>query len=266
MLTWILGILAAVCLLYYIIIVLYSGFATSFSAVWLLMAVSFFFILAGREYYRHNRDKVLLWVPVSIVTVICTGIVVFAIVETMVFMGAASGDVKNLDYLIVLGARVKEEGISKSLKMRLDKAIQYTEQNPDTILILSGGKGKDEPVSEAVAMKEYLLFNGVSKDRMILEPNSESTVENVAYSRLLIEADWKTRRQMRPSRDRELQEQAAIGVLTSNFHVFRAKQIAKKWGIPDIYGISCDSDPVLFLHFSVREFAAILKDKLMGNM
>lgn len=57
-----------------------------------------------------------------------------------------------------------------------------------------------------------------------------------------------------------------IGVLTSDFHVFRAQQIAKKWGIPDIYGISCESDPVLFIHFCVRECAAILKDKLVGNM
>ncbi|HCD44194.1 MAG TPA: YdcF family protein, partial [Lachnoclostridium sp.] len=52
----------------------------------------------------------------------------------------------------------------------------------------------------------------------------------------------------------------------SDFHVFRALHVGKKWGIPDIYGISCESDPILFGHFCVRECAAILKDKLVGNM
>ena len=57
-----------------------------------------------------------------------------------------------------------------------------------------------------------------------------------------------------------------IGVLTSNFHVFRAVQIGKRCGIPEVYGIGAKSDAVLFLHLCVRECAAVLKDKLMGNM
>lgn len=71
--------------------------------------------------------------------------------------------------MIVLGAKVKEEGISKSLKARLDKAIEYSQDNPGTVLILSAGQGPDEPVSEAKAMFEYLSYNGVPKDKMVLE-------------------------------------------------------------------------------------------------
>lgn len=73
----------------------------------------------------------------------------FVVVEILVFMGAASSDEQNLDYVIVLGAKVKEEGISKSLKARLDKAIEYSQDNPGTVLILSGSQGPDEPVSES---------------------------------------------------------------------------------------------------------------------
>ena len=102
-------------------------------------------------------------------------------------MGAASSDEQNLDYVIVLGAKVKEEGISKSLKARLDKAIEYSQDNPGTVLILSGGQGSDEPVSEAKAMFEYLSYNGVPKDKMVLETFSTSTVENIAYSKVLID-------------------------------------------------------------------------------
>lgn len=57
-----------------------------------------------------------------------------------------------------------------------------------------------------------------------------------------------------------------VGIVTSNFHVLRAKGIAKKIGISDISGIASKSDPVLFLHFCIRECFAILKDKFVGNM
>ena len=62
----------------------------------------------------------------------------------LVFMGAAANEERDLDYVIVLGARVKEHTVSNSLKKRLDKAIEYAEKNPETYLVLSGGKGLDE--------------------------------------------------------------------------------------------------------------------------
>lgn len=57
-----------------------------------------------------------------------------------------------------------------------------------------------------------------------------------------------------------------VGILTSNFHIFRARMIAEKWGIPKVYGIPSKSDPILFPHLCVRECLAIIKDRLMGNM
>ena len=110
-------------------------------------------------------------------------------------------------------------------------------------------------MSEARAMYEYLLYNGVPEDQMAMETISTSTVENIAYSKVLIdeiqnEKREKQAREMRPiapgpyvvAEDKPLQ----IGVLTSNFHVFRARMIAEKWGIPGIYGISSESDKLLF--------------------
>ena len=108
-----------------------------------------------------------------------------------------------------------------------------------------------------------------------METISTSTVENIAYSKVLIDEIQKARKErqakeMRPiapgpyvvAEDRPLQ----IGVLTSDFHVFRARMIAEKWGISGIYGIASESDLLLFPHLCVRECAAILKDRLMGNM
>lgn len=57
-----------------------------------------------------------------------------------------------------------------------------------------------------------------------------------------------------------------IGVLTSNFHLYRAMKIGKKCGFDQLYGVASSADPVLFIHLCVRESIAILKDKFMGNM
>ena len=75
-------------------------------------------------------------------------------VEILIFTGAASRDRRISIILSCWGARVKEDGLSKSLKSRLDKAIDYLEENPGTVLVLSGGQGEDEPVSEAAAMRD----------------------------------------------------------------------------------------------------------------
>lgn len=272
MLVWLAGGFAAVCLVYYIVIVIYSGFTTSFAVIWLLASGFFFLVAAGARYASLHPKKLPLWMPVSAATLFGAAVVVFCVVELLVFMGVASVDVPNLDYVIVLGAKVNENSISNSLRMRLDKAVEYSRQNPGTILVLSGGKGKDEPVSESQAMYDYLLSSGVPARQMVMETVSTSTVENIAYSKVLIDQLEEQKKANVAStvapgpftkvEDKPLQ----IGVLTSNYHVFRARMIARKWGIPGIYGIASDSDPILFPHLCVRECAAILKDKLMGNM
>lgn len=268
---------AAVCAVYYVVIVLYSGFATSFSAVWLFLAAFFLLLAGGGRYVKKYPKKVPLWIPVSVTTICITGAFVFGIVECMIFMGVTTDRAVNMDYVIVLGAKVRENSrLSGSLRKRLDRAMEYLEESPDTILVLSGGKGADEPVAEAQAMAEYLAYNGVPREQMILETTSTSTVENIAYSRLEIEKDREKKKEafarqikrqpywnLKPvAEDKPLQ----IGVITSNYHVFRARMLGQKWGVPDLKGIPAKSDPVLFVHFCVRECAAVLKDKLMGNM
>ena len=140
--TWILWLLAAACVIYYVVIVIYSGFTTSFSFIWMVFAAACLLLALGWEYYMKHKDRVPLWLPVSVITFCCTGILVFSMVEILIFTGVASRDTSHLDYLIVLGARVKEDGLSKSLKSRLDKAIDYLEENPGTVLVLSGGQGQ----------------------------------------------------------------------------------------------------------------------------
>jgi len=276
--------LAAACTVYFVIIVVYAGIGTSFAFIWLFFAALLVFLVYGKWYYSRNMIRIPGWVPVSIVTTCVAGVITMALLCFLVFLGAASPQEPGLDYVIVLGARVKEHTISDSLKKRLDRAIDYAQKNPDTYLVLSGGKGKDEPVSEAQAMYQYLVYNGVRPEQLLLEDRSASTVENIAYSKVVIERHRDKLRLEREEREKRQQGPEAlfkrnggnflvvddkpmeIGVLTSSFHVFRARMIAKKWGFSHVYGISAQSDPVLFVHLCVRECASIIKDRLMGNM
>ena len=250
--------LGVLCIAYFIVIVVYAGIGTSFAFIWLFFAALLFFLVYGRWYYSRNMDRIPRWVPVSVVTTCVAGVVALAVLCVLVFLGAASSDKKNLDYVIVLGARVKEHTVSNSLKKRL-----------------SGGRGPGEDVSEAEVMRQYLEYNGVRPEQLLIEDRSVSTVENIAYSKVVIEEHRnRDKKELVPLTRRTTSVPYAIapdkpleiGVLTSNFHIYRARLTAEKWGFDNVYGISADSDPVLFIHLCVRECASIVKDRLMGNM
>lgn len=275
MIDGILILLAVLCAAYFVVIALYAGISTSFAFIWLFFAALLIFLVYGKWYYQKNSDRIPGWVPVSVVTTCVAGVAVLCLLCILVFMGAASPDKKNLDYVIVLGARGKEHTQTDSLKNRLDKAIEYVQDNPYTILVLSGGRGPGEAVSEAQFMYQYLVYNGVNPDKLLIEDMSQSTVENIAYSKAVIEQyrlKSKTTTVLPPPKAGALPFAIApdkpleIGVLTSNFHIYRARLTARKWGFDNVYGISADSDPILFVHLCVRECASIIKDRLMGNM
>ncbi|MFN6091293.1 MAG: YdcF family protein, partial [Bacteroidota bacterium] len=89
----------------------------------------------------------------------------------------------DIKYMVVLGAKVRENGISPTLQRRLDKALNVLLLDTTITVIVSGGKGEDEPVSEAEAMSDYLLTHGVNANRIIQEDQSFSTEENIINSR-----------------------------------------------------------------------------------
>ncbi len=254
MLTWICAIGAVLCLLYFIVIVFYSGIGTSFAVIWLLLGLFFGATAFGFRYYQKYPEKLVLWVPVSLVTLCASGVLILLVVQILMFGRVPVTAEPGLDYVIVLGARVHEDRLSNTLRLRLDKAAEYAKENPETIMVLSGGQGEDEPMTEAAAMETYLLEQGVQKRQLLREERSTNTTENIAYSKILV-AEQHTK--SRPAR---------VGLLTSNFHLFRAGMIAAKQGLDDVYGIAAESDKVLFIHYCIRDCVAILKDRLVGNI
>lgn len=165
----------------------------------------------------------------------------FLLVESLILSKMKVQGENGLDYVIVLGAQVHKDGPSVVLKYRLDKAVEYLNENPDTICIVSGGQGKNEPYSEAYGMAQYLKQNGILEERILLEPDSKTTAQNLNYSKKF------------------LPKEAKIGIITNDFHMFRALQIAKKQGLENVCAIAAKSTKFYLPNNMFREYFAEIK-------
>ena len=163
------------------------------------------------------------------------------------------------DCIIILGCKINRDGtLTPLLKARVDKAIEFAKKQKEItgkemIFIPSGGKGKDETISEAEAMKKYLIKQGIKKNNIIIEDKSTSTFENMTYSNKIIEGNIK---------------KANISFSTTNYHVFRSGVIANKCGI-DCEGMGSNTKWYFYTNALIREFIANLvseKKKHLGIM
>ena len=244
----ILSLLGLIFIGYFLCIAFWVGHGTNFYFIWLflgIVAITLAVLLKKGIWTRHFP----LCFRRIFVTLSCLGCILFIIVQGCIISGFSLKGPDRLDYLVVLGAQMKANGPSKALQYRLDEAIRYLEGNPDTQVIVSGGQGADEHISEAQGMYDYLVEKGISPDRILLEDQSKNTFQNLTFSAEYLD------------KDNDL-----VGVVSNNFHVFRATKIAKKAGYKNVYGIAAKGEPFLQYNNMMREFFGVMKDFLVGNM
>lgn len=242
-------VLGILCLLYYCIITIYAGVGTAFAWFWICAGLGFLLLSVIIRYIMSHGIKLPALVRFLFLGGLCVGICIFILLEGTIIYYSTKQAKAEAEYLIVLGAQVKGTVVSKSLKKRLDTAIDYLEENPKTRVIVSGGQGPGEYITEAEAMMRYLAGRGIAQDRIIKEDRSTSTYENIRFSKLLME-----------------DEEASLVIVTNGFHVFRALSIAKKQGLTKAEGLAAPSDRLLILNYYVREAAGLLKDFVFGNI
>ncbi len=231
-------------LLYYMIIRYYTGKWTStFAGFWLFTGAIH---VCGALGWRHFSDIVRLEVQLVLVTVW----LVFLVVVLFILQAARKVPEEDADYLIVLGAQVRGRKITNSLMRRLDAAYVYLCRNPRTKVIVSGGKGKGEDISEAEAMSENLLKRGIHAERILREEMSTSTEENLRFSAEIIQ------------RESVREPENGVVLVTNSFHVYRALMLGRQIGYKKLEGLSATSNPVLQLNYLIREFFAIILTKL----
>ena len=246
-------IAGAVSLLYYVVTTAYAGTRTAFANFWLAVGV---LGLGGGLLLRSLLRRGVTWPAWAewiSYGILAVGLLVFFSIEVLIIHTSLQKPEPDADYVIVLGAQVRGTRITKSLRYRLDIALEYLEENPSAKVIVSGGQGSGEDISEAAAMKGYLIERGLEAERILLEDRSVNTAENIRFSKELIEADGGS-------------EEASVVVATNSFHVFRALRIAAKQGLTQVSGLSARNDQILMASYYVRECLAIIKDFLWGNI
>ena len=216
------------------------------------------FLLAGILLCNHLLRRLQRQLPFA--KLLRLGFNIFLILGILVsfctlgvILGASRGaDDPREAYVVVLGAKVNGTSPSLSLSDRIDAAEQYLKTHPDAVAILSGGQGDDEDISEAQCMFEALTARGISPERLWLEDQATSTWENLKFSLDLIEERTGTRPK-------------TIGLVSSEYHLFRAGLFAKDCGVTAV-GIPAKTQWVsLRINYFLREVAGVWHYLILGG-
>lgn len=240
-------LLGVLCLLYCVGIAL-SGFGTLFFLIWGLLGVACLalgFVLSNRKLL----SVIPKWLKLAFWSLFYVGMILFCIVEGMICLKFNSAPSSGADYCIILGAQWKSTGPSEVLRRRLDAAIEYLYANPETKVIVSGGQGSNEMISEAAGMQGYLIDAGIEETRIIVEDESSNTYENLVFSANFMD-----------------KANDSVVIVTNNFHTFRALAIAKKQGYENAEGLSASSVAGFLPNNMLREFVGVIKDFVVGNL
>jgi uncharacterized SAM-binding protein YcdF (DUF218 family) len=245
------------CGIYFLVIVSYSGIGTAFLWFWpalggfcLLLSVCFLFL-------HLNHIPVPKIIRYGFLLVFIAVVGSFTFIEGSILIEGKKEASPAADYVIVLGAQVKGSTVSRALKNRLDTALAYLKDNPESYVIVAGGQGRGEDITEALAMKNYLVAAGADNSKIILEDNSVNTYENLRNSRNIVTAR---------ETGQSIESSKKIVVVTNQFHVYRAVRLAKQQGFEQVSGFGAPNDDVLTIHYYVREFFGVVKDTFFGNM
>ncbi len=205
-----------------------------------------FGVLCGALWLLHRRGAAAKW---------RNGLLAFAaggtiLLETAMaaIMGIGMADlntVQRADYAVVLGAQVRGMEPSPVLVSRLNCALRYLAENPDGKVVVSGAQGPDEGISEAEAMRNYLQKHGIAPSRILMEDQAHNTLENLRFSRIVMEADGG--------------DATNFVLITSEYHMARAKFLATALEC-DVKGMSALTSQWIFeINYTLREVFAFVK-------
>lgn len=199
---------------------------------------------------RHKKiAKAMLYV---LSLALCCGLIVVVLTGYLIYYTAQTAVPKEMDYVLVLGCRVREDGPSEALQDRIQAAYRYLKEYPQAVCIVSGGKGADEPISEAQCIFEHLVDLGIEPERIWLEEQATSTMENIQYTLELLEE--KTGK--RPD---------SLGVISSDYHLYRAKLYAKHCGI-EVKAVAAKTNSLpLRINNYLREIAGVWHYIILGG-
>lgn len=238
--TLILGIIFTI--YYFYLKIVFGGI--SFSEIFLVVGIV---LIIYQIFKKKIKEKKVFYRVLKII--ISIFLIVFVVTESLIIFYPKNSLESKSDYLLILGASVKKTTPSTTLKGRLDTALKYLKINDNCYVVVSGGKGSGEKITEAKAMKDYLIKNGIDKNRIIEEDKSTNTYENFKYSKLKIEEHSQ----------RKLSD-LKVKIVTTDFHVLRSKILAYRNGYKNTSFYASKSKLSFVPTYYTREFFCIMEN------
>ena len=189
----------------------------------------------------YKGKRLHTWVKVLLALLLAV-VVAFGALEAVVFSGARTQISGEPEIMVIFGCQVKPWGPSILLQDRLDTALDYLEDHPDMTVVVSGGQGDDEHISEAQCMYDYLTEHGVDGGQILLEDQSRNTRQNIENAAALLR-DYPVER---------------VLIVTSDYHLPRALALAKDQGL-SASGIGSTTLPEYWIKNHFREALSWIK-------
>lgn len=234
---------------YYIFLLTITGY-TTINLAFLLAGFVFLgiYYLDVKYERRRNIKKYLRWrkrVLVGI-SIILGGII---LIDSTILIFAMNKDYKKAECVMILGAGLKGDKVSATLKTRLDGAIDFMNNGEGyDFIVVSGGKGSDELISEAEAMRRYLVDKGIPNSKILLEDKSTSTFENFKFSKDII-----------TSHSGKYIEDINVKFFTNGFHTMRSYFLGKRLGYDELSAYGTKTPFYLAPYYYFREIFAMGK-------
>lgn len=231
-------------IIYYFALTSVMG-AITFSKYLLLGGVFLcIFGFANQKLYKNQvYNKIIRIIkPLFII-----GLSVFILTEIAILGFSFQKNMDESDYTIVLGAGIRGETMTLTLKQRVDTAIDYAISNYNYgYIVVTGGQGQGEDITEAEAMKRYLIKNKVKN--VIKEEHSTDTYENLEFSKQIIE-----------KHSGKSIDELNIKIITSGFHLLRSKMLCAELGYKNVTYCASPIHPIFIPNYYIREFIGFYK-------
>ncbi len=180
--------------------------------------------------------RAVFWCSVGTVTVFVTVLLGLGVTDTVT---------GSEDAVVVLGSGIRGELLTVGLKNRLDCAVEMYEDNPDIVIVVSGGQGPQEDITEALAMERYLLSRKIPQENIIKEEQATSTYENFVYSKQIL--------------DKKFGENYKTAYVTNDYHIYRAGALAKIAGFGNLTHSHSTTVWYTVIPSCMRECMAVVK-------
>lgn len=189
-------------------------------------------------------------IRIVLLAVMAAALVFFAVLEGVIIAGSRTEMRGQPQVVVVLGAQVKQSGPAALLRDRLDTALEYLEEHPELPVVVSGGQGRDEPTTEALAMRDYLTARGVDPDRIWMEDESHNTSENLLNTRALLAGKGYDA------------ESTHLLVVSNGFHLARVRMLSERYGLEISTLAAPSTDLPARVSSYLREIPAVVKSFL----